>query len=171
MSQTEVENWLKLHSYWHQGVFLERWDWLTQYAPPGALDNVKAYALNFARQQVARGQASRDWEPVLSLGATILVGPSPEMLTQLLAAAHYFDNPAGFNELLLEQFHRFCLDFYQEYQIRETTFKFVEDQLIIQGYAYDGDSPGARRFPFTTLARQGQPVQFILDKAAAETLF
>ncbi len=75
----------------------------------------------------------------------------------------------AFNELLLEQFHRFCLDFYQGYQIRETSFAFVEDQLIIQGYAYDGNSPGARRFPFTTLARQEQPVQFMLDKAAAET--
>ncbi len=170
MSQAEVENWLKLHSYWHQGVFLEKWDWLTELGPSGALDDVEAYALNVAHEQAPRGQASRDWEPVLSLGATTLVGPSPGMLTQLLAAAHYFDNPSSFDELLLEQFHRFCLDFYQGYQIREHSFEFSGEQLIIQGYAYSGDGPGSRRFPFTTLARQGQPVQFILDKAAAETL-
>ena len=169
MSQGYVENWLKLHHHWQFGAFLERWEWLAQFGPPGVLDQVEAYALHLGRKHLARDQTDRQWKAVLRIGKTVLVGPAPEMLAQLLAAAHYFDNPAGFNELLLEQFHRFCLDFYQGYQLREDAFAFDGEQLIISGYAYDGDSPGARRFPFTTLARREQPVQFVVDHAAAET--
>ncbi len=145
---------------WHSGLKLEPYDWLTTAGPSDALADFEAYRLIDSTQKPARGAEGRNWEPVLSVADTLLIGPSLEMLEKLFAAAHYFDRPQTFNDQLLTQFHRFALDYFQGYQVREEQFVYTDGLLTVTGYAVRRRERDSQRFDFTTQVRRHEPAQF-----------
>ncbi len=145
---------------WHSGMELEPYDWLTTAGPPDAFDAFAAYRLIDRSQKPARGAGGRTWEPVLTVADALWVGPSLEMLENLFAAARYFDRPHTFDEQLLTQFHRFALDYFQGYQVREEQFVYTDGLLTITGYAVRRQERDSQRFDFTTQVRRHEPAQF-----------
>ncbi|MBP8000923.1 MAG: hypothetical protein V9G20_14670 [Candidatus Promineifilaceae bacterium] len=162
MTVTELKNKLKTSGQWRTGLVLEPFDWLQGFGPADALTGVVAYRLIDPNWRPARGEGGRNWEPVLSVKQEVWVGASREMLAQLLAAADYFDRPSEFQNLLLLQLHRFALDFYQGYELRENNFVYANDQLTITGEATTGSDDNLVTHPFTTIARRDGPVQFTI---------
>ena len=164
MTVAELKQKLKGAGHWRKGLVLEPFDWLVDFGPADALTGVAAYRLIDPDWRPQRGEIGRNWEPVLAVNGAVWVGASTEMLGELFAAAHYFDRPTAFQNLLLLQFHRFSLDFYQGYELREDNFVYASDQLTITGTATSGDYDDLIAHRFTTIARRDQPVQFALEK-------
>ena len=164
MTVAELKQKLKESGHWRAGLVLEPFDWLVDFGPADALTDVAAYRLIDPEWRPQRGENGRNWEPVLAVNEAVWVGASTEMLKELLAAAAYFDRPTTFQNLLLLQFHRFSLDFYDGYEIRESNFVYANDQLTITGTATSGDLDDLIAHPFTTTARRDQPVEFMLGK-------
>jgi hypothetical protein len=84
------------------------------------------------------------------------------MLGRLLAATRYFDRPTELRDQLLLQLHRFALDFYQGYQVREQSFELRGGELFIGGEA----SLGERQTRFETRAARGRPVRITFQDPA-----
>ena len=162
MTVAELQKKLKAMGHWRKGLTLEPFDWLVGYGPADALSDVAAYRLIDADSRPQRGEIERNWEPVLVVKEKVWVGASTEMLEALLAAAGYFDRPNEFQNLLLLQFHRFSLDFYQGHELRENNFTYANNQLTITGTATSGNDDELSTRTFTTTARKGQPVAFAL---------
>jgi hypothetical protein len=132
---------------WRDGLALEPFQWLTSHAPPGAVDHVRAYRLIDTGAAQPRGEGWRNWQPLL-LADELAVGPSPEMLHELLLSSGFFAAPQDYGHQLLLQFHRFALDFYDGFQVREEEFEPGPDELVVRGRAYRDDREGT----FTTVA-------------------
>lgn len=162
----ELEEKLAAAGRWRAGLQLEAWEWLAELAPPGALDDVAAYRLIDPDYVPERDAAGRDWTPVLDLGGTVLVDPSTQMLDQLLAGSGYFEQPSAFGEMLLLQFHRFALDFYEGYQVRETSFTIDNGELVIRGDAFRGGGRGVQPATFETRAGRDRPTRFQAQASA-----
>jgi hypothetical protein len=138
---------LRAAGLWRDGLALEPFQWLDSLAPTGALDRVRAYRLIDTEAAPPRGEGWRNWQPLL-IGDDLAVGPSPEMLRSLLRASGFFDAPQDYGHQLLLQFHRFALDFYDGYQVREDAFEAGNGQLVVRGRAYRGE----QQAPFVTVA-------------------
>ncbi len=160
MTVAELRKELKKLSHWRTGLVLEPFDWLVDFGPADALTGLSAYRLIDPDWQPARGEHGRNWQPVLAVGEKVLVGASPEMLTELLAAAGYFERPQQFQNLLLLQFHRFALDFYQGYEVREQNITYQDGTLTYTGQATSGSDHEPNSQPFTTTVRPNKPAQF-----------
>ena len=150
------------------GMVLESIEWLAAQAPAGALNALTAYRLIDPSHTPVRDQAGRNWIPVLVAGDDLLVDASPAMLDLLLAGSGYFDQPEAFGDLLLTQFHRLALDFYQGYQVREQSFEYQDGELVIQGNASRGAGHGLTEWLFKTTIRRNQPAQFELEESPSQ---
>lgn len=160
MEQEAVQKYLKQQKKWRPGMVLEPFAWLHDYGPSEALANISAYRLIDPNWRPARGEHERNWQPVLAIGERVMVGASPEMLSELLAAARYFERPQQFQNLLLIQFHRFALDFYQGYELREQNITYQDGILTYSGQATSGPDHEPNSQPFTTTAQPNQPAKF-----------
>ncbi len=168
MSEADVRKKLEAMGRWSGGHTLEPFEWLVMMAPPGALDGVEAYRLIDGDYRPARDTQGRDWTPVLDVGDQVLVDASPELLDALLRQTGYFDQPEAFGNLVLLQFHRFALYYYDGYQVREQSFDYVDGKLTIRGDAFRGAGRNARETAFETVASRDEPARFRPDATAAE---
>lgn len=136
----------RLHAagVWREGLALEPFEWLESLAPSGALENVQAFRLIETDSLPPRDEGWRDWAPVL-VGQDVLVGPSPEMFRRLLLTSGYFEHDSGFSDQLLLQFHRFALDLFDGYEVREQSFDRSEASLIVRGQAFRAGREGTFR--------------------------
>lgn len=149
---------------------LEPFELLTEFGPAGAFDSVGCYELVDKEYHREFDVVSRDWRPVLVIGDEVLVGPSPEMLTRLLAAAGYFDRAEEFDEDLVFQLHGFSLDFYDDYEVREESLERGENEVTIRGSAFTGGGWEARSVPFVTRVVRGREAEFTVTDIFEEDL-
>lgn len=140
---------------------LEPFGFRTRYGPPGALDAIRCYRLIDKKYHRQFDVVSRDWEPVLVLEDAVLTGPSPEMFTRLLEAGGYFDRAEGFKDTLVFQLHRFALDFYDGYEVREEALERGEDEVTVRGRATRGTGMMAQSAPFATRVIRGKTAEFL----------
>jgi hypothetical protein len=138
---------LRAAGLWRDGLALEPFQWLAALAPPGAVDRVRAYRLIDTGAAQPRGEGWRNWQPLL-LTDELAVGPSPDLLRALLLASGFFEAPQDYGHQLLLQFHRFAVDFYDGYQVREDEFEAGGGELVVRGKAYRGEREGT----FVTVA-------------------
>jgi hypothetical protein len=82
------------------------------------------------------------------------------MFGRLLAAVSYFDRAEEFEDELVFQLHRFALDFYGGYRVREQNLERDENGVIIRGVATAGGGRKAQSAPFSTTAVRGRGVEF-----------
>jgi hypothetical protein len=143
-----------------RGVKLEPWQWLVNLGPPGALDGISAYRLVDAGATPARDAPGRNWRPLLELEDEVLVGPDPQILDELLKRSGYFDRPEAFGDMLLLQFHRFALDFYLGYQVREKSFDRQGGGLVVRGDASRGAGEELEVVAFETSVGRDSPARF-----------
>jgi len=166
MSESEVRAKLKATGRWREGMDLEPFGWLTELAPPGALDGIEAYRLIDRDHTPTRDLDDRNWTPVLSDGSELLVDASPAMFDALLRSAGYFEQPEAYGNQLLLQFHRFALDFYEDYQVREKSFGQDGGVLKVRGEASRGGGQEMELTTFQTVARKDRPAVFKPDASA-----
>lgn len=160
MSVDRIQEILKQQGIWHDHLKLVPFEWLTEWAPAGALDQLEAYRLVDPQVRRRLDKSTRNWRPVLAVGDQVMIDPSPAMYRLILTSSGYFHQPENFDEDVLLQFHRFSFDFYQGYKVRETDFLFEGDALIVRGKAYRGLSESS----FTTEARSDGMVNFKINE-------
>jgi hypothetical protein len=163
MNLTELQQRLRTLQLWGPGMQLEPFDWLTEAGPDGALAGAEAYRLIDTHWRPARDATGRDWKPVLVVGEDVLVDASPAMFDRLLAVTGYFDRPEAFDDMLVFQFHRFALDFYQGYTVREESRTDQTGGVTIHGTAHKGTGHWATAVPFATHARRDQTGNFKVE--------
>jgi hypothetical protein len=163
MNKRDIERRLKEMGQWQPGLRLEPFELLANQAPDGALASVQPYMLVDDNHTPARDAPGRPWRPVLVTGDDLLLDPTPVMLDRLLAAAGYWEQPDAFGDKLLLQFHRFALDFYEGYQVREEQFERQPDRLIIRGQATKGSPRNLESYTFETQAGRQQPAEFTVQ--------
>jgi hypothetical protein len=166
MDTAAAQQKLMTMNEWQPGLSLEPYELLDNLAPPGALDHITTFMLTDQQHTYARDRQSRSWRPLLVIKDELWLDPSPALLDQLLAAAGYFEQPDAFGDDLLLQFHRFALDFYQGYQVREEQFSYADGELTIQGIATRGAGHALEQFTFTTRVSPHHPATFTPHPAA-----
>jgi hypothetical protein len=158
----QVKDELRQRGLWKHKLVLEPFELLIEYAPPGALDEIACYCLIDPSASRVLDAVRRDWIPVAVIDNELLVDASPRLFELLLRASGFFSQPAAFNEDLLTQFHRFALDFYDGYQVREKSFVMEGNALVVRGKAYSGAGEDIVTHQFETRAAEGQKVKFCL---------
>lgn len=138
MSLEAVQQTLEAKGIWNDRLELEPFEWLTEQGPTEALMRLEAYRLIRPRSRRELDKRSRNWQPILAVGGEVMIDPSPEMFGRMLAESGYFEQPEAFGQLLLLQFHRFALDYYQDYQVRETDIQSEGETLVVRGQAHRG---------------------------------
>jgi hypothetical protein len=165
MSEIKVRAKLEELGRWTTGSKLEPWELLVQQAPAKALDAIETYRLIDADATPARDSAARNWTPVAVLDGEVLIDPSPEMFDGFLRSVGYFDAPDKFGEQLLLQFHRFSLDFYEGFRVREEAFDFADGALTVRGMASRGAGRQASAQPFETIATRKGHATFVVQES------
>jgi hypothetical protein len=163
MSKRDIERRLRDLGQWQSGLRLEPFELLANQSPPGALAGVQPYMLVNDNYTPARDAPGRPWRPVLVTGDDLLLDPTPAMLDRFLAAAGYWEQPEAFGDTLLLQFHRFALDFYQGYQVREEQFERQPGRLIIRGQATKGVPRNLEGYTFETQVGRHEPANFTVQ--------
>jgi hypothetical protein len=156
----QIQEVLRQRGLWKPRLVLEPFELLSEYAPPGSLERIACYRLidpNFRRVLDA---VRRDWIPIAVIDNELLADASPRLFELFLGASGYFSQPAAFDEDLLTQFHRFALDFYQGYQVREQSFAMEGKVLVVRGEAFSGSGSDIRTQLFETRAAEGKRVTF-----------
>lgn len=169
---TEAQIILKLQAsgVWRPGLHLEPFELLPGQAPDGALQGLQTLMLVDEQYQPTRGSMGRGWRPLLIVADALYLDPSPRMLDQLLAAAGYWENPEAYGDMLLLQFHRFALDFFEGYQVREEQFARMSAALLVTGEASRGSLYDLQRFTYETRVGREEPAVFSVQPAGRSFL-
>jgi hypothetical protein len=170
MTEKEIIRRLKGLEQWGPALRLEPFELLVNQAPAGALDDVHPYMLTDDEYRPARNAPGRPWRPLLVAGDDLLLDPSTEMLDRFLDASGYWRQPDAFGDQLLLQFHRFALDFYRGYQVREGQFERSPDHLTIRGQATRGGPSSLSSVTFVTRVGRQEPAAFTVTPLADDEL-
>ena len=160
MTEAEIIQRLEASGDWRSGLRLAPYELLLGQAPEGALREIQTLMLVDEQRVPARGTTGRAWRPLLVIGSELLLDPDPRLLDRLLAAAGYWERPEAYGDPLLLQFHRFALDFYDGYQVREESFTRAADQLVVTGVATRGNLRDLQRFTYETRVGREDPAVF-----------
>lgn len=161
MDEKQIVAALRARDAWRSHYELEPFEWLEEMAPAGALAPLDAYRVIDPHYRKPRNGGGRNWEPLLIVDDQLHLGADPEMLVAMLDAIDYFERPEAFQNLLLLQLHRFALDFFQGYQVREETFERKADRLTIRGSA----GRARREYRFETVVTRDGEIDFSVAEA------